>query len=81
LNVKIIKEIEETMIQTAWTCRTHYPCQKIKSITNEKASKPIFPSNQRLKDEIRGKNHIKIVIKRIREKIKSKNKLEAIKKI
>jgi hypothetical protein len=47
---------------------------------NEKALKLIFLSNQRLKDEIRGKNYIKIVIKRMREKIKSKNKLEAIKK-
>jgi len=32
-----------------------------------------------LKDEIRGKNHIKIMIKRVKKKIKSKNKLEDIK--
>jgi hypothetical protein len=34
-----------------------------------------------LKDETGEENHTKIVIKRMREKIKMKNKLEGIKKI
>jgi len=38
-------------------------------------------SNEMLKDETGEENHTKIVIKRMREKIKMKNKLEGIKKI
>jgi hypothetical protein len=40
-----------------------------------------FLSNQKLKDETREKNHTKIMIKRIKKKIKIKNKLDGIKKI
>jgi len=38
-------------------------------------------SNQKLNDETREKNHTKIMIKRIKKKIKIKNKLDDIKKI
>ena len=38
-------------------------------------------SNQKLNDETREKNHTKIMIKRIKKKIKIKNKLDGIKKI
>jgi hypothetical protein len=47
----------------------------------KKNFKTCSPSNQKLEDETRGKNHTKIMIKRIRKKIKIKNKLDGIKQI
>jgi len=80
LNVKIIKEIEEERNPNHMNLSNSLSMSIDQKYHRWKSLETHSTSNKRLEDETGEENDTKIVIKRIKEKIKMKNKLEGIKK-